>query len=265
MGDLKERHRLGTHQLDDIDKAPTGPEYQRIYQQQAAEKQLGRQLQLEQQQKQEERLESVRKQVQQQLSVESDNSDDDDGDDYDDDPALAAIRQRRLQELQQAQIQKSQDLARGHGQYRTISQDEFLSECTGSSEFVAVHFFHQEFQRCDLMDHHLKMITPIHTTCKFLRLDAEKAPFFVTKLQIRTLPTLIVFQHGKAIARLTGFEGLSDDPVTKPDQWKTSRLQEWLAETGAIEYTANRSEREAHRAGIRGTIYRGGIERYEED
>jgi hypothetical protein len=52
------------------------------------------------------------------------------------------------------------------------------------------------------------------------------------------LPTLIVFQNGKVIGRLTGFKGLVAKDPTKPDEWHTTRLQEWLSSTGAIEYTA---------------------------
>jgi len=45
---------------------------------------------------------------------------------------------------------------------------------------------------------------------KFIKLNAEKAPFFVSKLSIRTLPTLIRFTDGVAdhTKRITGFEGL---------------------------------------------------------
>ena len=45
---------------------------------------------------------------------------------------------------------------------------------------------------------------------KFIKLNAEKAPFFVSKLSIRTLPTLIRFTDGVAdhSKRVTGFEGL---------------------------------------------------------
>ena len=163
-----------------------------------------------------------------------DDSDDSDFDsDFDDDPALEAIRERRLAEIRRAQIQHAENKAKGHGQYRMISQDEFLPECTGS-EYVAIHFFHNDFERCKIMDFHLKKICPYHLTCKFLRIDAEKTPFFVAKLQIKTLPTVVVFNDGKEVKRLLGFEGLADS--SSPDEWPTGRLLKWLALTGAIDY-----------------------------
>jgi hypothetical protein len=80
---------------------------------------------------------------------------DSDDSDFEDDPALEAFRERRLAELKRAQIKQAENKAKGHGDYRTISQDEFLPECTGS-EYVAVHFFHREFERCTILDFHLK-------------------------------------------------------------------------------------------------------------
>jgi len=84
-------------------------------------------------------------------------------------------------------------------------------------------------------------------------MDAEKAPFFIDKLKIRTLPALLVFHDGKAIDRLTGFEGLYTNG--DPDKWHTGRLQEWLALTGAIKYTPPTEEIQAEirRLGLRPT------------
>lgn len=248
LAELAERHRTGTNEVDDPDRAPTGPAYQMIRQQREALHQAERSAkdaENQQQAKDAARVAALRQQVASQLNNNNDGDDDNDNDsDYDDlldDPALDEIRDLRMEQMKQAHLKKMQDMARGHGQVRTISQDEFLPECTGSSAYVAVHFFHKEFQRCDIMDHHFKLIAEQHTECKCLRIDAEKAPFFVQKLQIRTLPTLMVFCDGKAVDRLTGFEGLAVDPK-RPDEWSTRRLKEWIAKTGAIQYTPSAEE-----------------------
>ena len=168
---------------------------------------------------------------------ESENSCNNDGDfdEFDDDDqALEAFRQRRLAELKKEHVKDDQNMAKGHGEVRTITQDEFLPECNGSSKYVVVHFFHNDFERCKIMDHHLNIIAPLHLSCKFVRINAEKAPFFVAKLAIKTLPTVLVFKDGKTNDRLMGFEGLSD--TKNPDQFATSRLGRWLESTGAIEY-----------------------------
>jgi hypothetical protein len=279
LDELKEKHRKGTNEIDEPDRAPTGQAYQMIDQQRrqlAAQHAAQQQHQQQEEQQRSEEMQALRQHVQDQLKHDDGNDDDSDydylldDDGIDDDPMLDELRQKRLEEMKKLQMIKAENLAKGHGQYRTISQDEFLPECTGSSEWIAVHFFHKEFQRCHIMDHHLKIIAPQHLTCKFLRIDAENAPFFVAKLQVKALPTLLIFREGKAVERLTGFEGLSNDPMKDPDKWKTSKLQKWLASTGAIVYTPSVEElqEEMRRLGVRpnkGTVYRGGIELFDDD
>jgi thiol-disulfide isomerase/thioredoxin len=274
--ELKERHQKGTNELDDPDRAPTGDPYRMIqYQSNQREKERRGQAERDRQE-QLEHLKETKENMHRQMMNDNDNesstaSDDEDDwllDDDDNDPALEAIRQARMNEIKEQQKRHAENVARGHGQYRTIAQDDFLPECTGTSEWVAVHFFHDEFQRCAIMDHHLALIAPLFTTCKFLRINAEKAPFFVSKLFIKTLPTLLVFHNGKAMDRLTGFDGLAKDP-NKPDEWHTGKLQEWLSHTGAIDYKVPTEEiqEEMDRLGLtpRGAIWRGGVSTYDED
>ena len=66
---------------------------------------------------------------------------------------------------------------------------------------------------------------------KFGRIDAEKTPFFVQKLSIKTLPTVVFFEDGKAIDRLLGFQGMSNPEST---DFKTRELEERIGMSGAI-------------------------------
>ena len=63
------------------------------------------------------------------------------------------------------------------------------------------------------------------------QLNAEKAPFFVGKLAIKVLPTIVCFHEGVAKERLTGFEELGMN-----DEFKTEELEFVLAEKGAIHH-----------------------------
>jgi thiol-disulfide isomerase/thioredoxin len=242
LEEIKHRHATGTNQLDDVDRAPTGSAYQRatLMQQQQQHQQV-----LRNQQIQEAQVFSSLKKKNKEDQSDDDELDDEDEDEFlKDDPELDIIRQRRLNQLREQQIQHALHRSLGHGQLRTISQDEFLTECTGQSLYVAVHFFHKDFERCKIMDHHLQIIATKYIQCKFLRIDAEKTPFFVDKLKVRTLPTLFVFKEGKVVERLTGFEGLviSED---EPDKWHTPSLEKWLHSTGAIRYSPSEEEKAA--------------------
>ena len=268
--DLQEKHRTGRNEIDHPDRAPTGLTYQAIH---AQQQHLYRTVPKQQQK---EPSGVGINQPQQPAGEEDDGDDGDEFDDLLDDPALDELRDRRLEQMKQQHNRKLEQLAQGHGQYRTISQDEFLPECNthndddnddstnGRGSHVVVHFAHEEFERCKIMDHHLKELAQQYLECKFVRILAEKAPFFVQKLHIRTLPTLLVFCKGKVVDRLTGFEGLVPTETqnnnagssncnqqkqnsTIIDEWETWRLAKWLADhTDAIQYKGPKGhEREA--------------------
>ncbi len=279
MQELQQKHRDGTNEIDDVDRAPTGAAYRELHRRQQfmAREEMKQKNESEERRRWEENRkvgelkEHMRRmKFQQNDGEEGDNqenksdNDSDSEDDYDHlldecetDPTLLQIRQSRLAELRQLQSQRAEHLSLGHGQYRTITQDEFLPECTGKSKYVAVHFFHQEFERCKIMDFHLKSIAEEFVECKFVRMDAEKAPFFVAKMKVKTLPTLFVFAEGKEVGRLTGFEGLAMD-ATKPDEWHTGRLKERLAEKGAIRYAKPSWEVEEERRRL-GVMSKGAV------
>lgn len=96
---------------------------------------------------------------------------------------------------------------KGHGVYSEIEEDQFLKVVT-KSEFSVVHFYHTDFERCKIIDKHLKDIAHYHPEAKFVKLNAEKAPFFIKKLQIQVLPTIVFFKDGVAVDRIIGFEEL---------------------------------------------------------
>lgn len=65
-----------------------------------------------------------------------------------------------------------------------IVEDEFLTEVT-NSKLVVVHFYHRDFERCKIMDKHLRILCKQFIGTKFVHIDAEKSHFFVGKLAVR--------------------------------------------------------------------------------
>lgn len=76
---------------------------------------------------------------------------------------------------------------------------------------------------------HLRKIAHAHTETLFLKLDVEKAPFVVGKLQVVTIPTVVCFVDGIAIDRLTGFDELGGD-----DEFETVVLSRRLCNSDAL-------------------------------
>ncbi|KAL8130644.1 hypothetical protein V2J09_019799 [Rumex salicifolius] len=145
-----------------------------------------------------------------------------------DDPELEKLHAERIAALRK-EAEKRQILTRqGHGEYREVTEGDFLGEVTGS-ELVICHFYHKEFYRCKIMDKHLKALAPIYLHTKFIRVDAENAPFFVAKLAVKTLPCVIFFRKGVAVERLVGFQDLGGK-----DDFPTRKLENYLIKKGII-------------------------------
>jgi len=158
--------------------------------------------------------------------VEKDDDFDEDG--FDDDDILAQIQCKRIEEMKRKRMLELQFHRQGHGEYREITEEDFLKEVC-QSQWVVVHFYHHEFFRCKIVDKHLKIIASKHLSCKFLHLNAEKAPFFITKLGIQMLPTVIVFKDGVVADQFSGF-----DEMGGKDEFRTEVMEHWLSKAGCV-------------------------------
>lgn len=261
MNDIKAKYARGDGGKDGGDNGPTGDAY-RQHEQAMKKKATDRKTAMQQARQEEAAMlkaqkENLARENAGKEEYESEDEYDDLLEELDADPEMEAIRNARINAMRLQAGERAENLAKGHGTYRYISQDEFLTEVT-TSKWVALHFFHKEFERCKIMHHHLELIAPHHIECKFLNIDAEKTPFFVQKLQVRTLPTLIIFRDGVVVDRLTGFQEMAVDPA-EPDKWHTSKLQAWIASTGAIKFAMPTEEimKEMKKMGItpRGNIW----------
>ncbi|CAN6541603.1 unnamed protein product [Malus baccata var. baccata] len=145
-----------------------------------------------------------------------------------DDPELEKLHADRINALKKEAEKREALKRKGHGEYRDITEGDFLGEVTGT-EKVICHFYHREFYRCKIMDKHLKTLASKHVDSKFIKLDAENAPFFVTKLGIKTLPCVILFRKGVAVERLVGFQ-----EVGAKDDFSTRALEVALIKKGII-------------------------------
>lgn len=107
-----------------------------------------------------------------------------DEEDEGEDPELRRIKMQRLRQLKLEHNQRLENLGKGHGQLLDITQDEFIGAMTTSMTTVCL-FYHKDFQRCEVMNHHLQKLAQRHIESKFVKIDAEKAPFFVEKVRSR--------------------------------------------------------------------------------
>ena len=165
---------------------------------------------------------------QQEIDGECEKDSDSDFNDDDDDEVMRSLRDKKMAEMKKKHAEHQENLRNGCGKYDEITEEQFLPTVT-KIKFVVVHFYHKDFERCKIMDMHLERIAKQHTETKFTRIDAEKCPFFVTKLQIQMLPTVICFMDGVAFDRIVGFEELGGT-----DEFPTLLLTRRLVKTGCI-------------------------------
>ena len=153
---------------------------------------------------------------------------DDDEYDEEEEKIMRELREKRLGEYKNENMEIQENMAKGHGQYTEIKEDEFLSNVTGS-KLVICHFYHKDFERCKIVDHHLRQIAREHPEARFIYINAEFSPFFVAKLQIQVLPTIVCFADGIAVDRVVGFGDLGNK-----DDFPTIALTRRLIRSGTL-------------------------------
>uniref|UniRef100_A0A5S6Q539 Thioredoxin domain-containing protein 9 n=1 Tax=Trichuris muris TaxID=70415 RepID=A0A5S6Q539_TRIMR len=166
-----------------------------------------------------------------------------------DDKDLVALRRKRLEELKRLEKDKQEWLACGHGQYTELSSDKELFEAGTRSKRLVVQFYLCPTERCQILDRHLTILARKHLECRFCKVNVQKAPFTVKRLNVRVMPTLVLFVEGKTVEFLRGFDGFggTDDFTTETVEWRLSR-------SGVINHPGNLGDsvREgASRRGIR--------------
>ena len=178
------------------------------------------------------------------INNEDDNKEDlDELDDFEamdeeEEKLMRSIKEQRLAQMKEDYTETQTNKTLGHGSYDEIEEAAFLPTVT-KTQYVIVHFYHNDFERCKIMDMHLAKIAPAHTETRIVKLDAEKAPFFIGKLSIQTLPTLVLFEDGIAIDRIIGFEELGEE-----DDFPTMNLIRVLVKRGML-LPKNKSEKGA--------------------
>jgi len=228
LGEIAEKYASGKGGVEESVNAPTGNAYLLMDKNKKNEAKAKKIKQQEREQQDQEKEKSGREN-------QDPNSDDEDNGGFDDNVELRNIREARLKQIKNQAREKMENVGKGHGSYREIVQDDFLKEVT-SSERVICHFYHRDFERCKIMDMHLQRLAARHTETKFVKIDAEKTPFFTAKLIIQTIPTCVCFFDGVGAQKIIGFDGLMDTmPEGKEDEWPTITLARLLGSTGIID------------------------------
>lgn len=222
--EIANKYALGKGGIEESVNAPTGAAYHALDQKVIREKKEAAKAK---------RIDAEMARGKENADFGNEEFDEEGGDD--EDANLREIREQRMKSLKSEQRETIDQVSKGHGQLRDIVQDDFINEMT-SSDRVIVHFYHRDFERCKVMDHHLRKLAQRHLETKFVRIDAEKTPFFTAKLIIETLPTVCCFMEGVCRGKIIGYDGLTEGlSEDKLDEWPTIRLARWFGANGVID------------------------------
>ena len=123
------------------------------------------------------------------------------------------LREARAQKLAE-ELRHARQYAHPDSESTVIQQlvggDDSVLKFTTQNQRCLVHFSHPEFDRCRVMDEHLRKLAARHCgeEVRFGSVDVRSAPFVVEKLGIRMLPCVVGFRDGVGVGRIVGFEGL---------------------------------------------------------
>nr|XP_002131804.1 thioredoxin domain-containing protein 9-like [Ciona intestinalis] len=139
-----------------------------------------------------------------------------------DEDELEKIRERRVQAMKKAQVQKQEWISKGHGMYSELSSEKEFFDICKESKHVVCHFYKNSSFRCKILDSHLSTLAQQHCETKFIKLDVEKAPFLTERLGIRIIPTMAMVKDSKTQGYIVGFTDLGncDDFSTEMLEWR---------------------------------------------
>lgn len=99
----------------------------------------------------------------------------------------AELKKRKEEAFQRLEKEKKDEdtkKLKPYGQYKEIFESDFLDVML-KNNLVVCHFYSSDFERCKIADKHLNIIATQHPETYFVRIDANKTPFFTNKLGIK--------------------------------------------------------------------------------
>lgn len=169
------------------------------------------------------------------------------------DELLALVDDLRFREQRQRELEAEFAAARSnHTPALATFADEplLMAAVQELPRACVVCFFLPLFERCVLMRKRLGALAGRYPLVSFFEIDATKAPFLVTKLQVKVLPVVVVYAaDGSVMDRWVGFERL--DPNPEGTLFREAALEEALQALGVITRTRPPPQTASHRQTIR--------------
>ncbi|KAL4076091.1 thioredoxin-like protein [Scleroderma citrinum] len=142
----------------------------------------------------------------------------------------ASLRERGLGHLRRQASELKHMQENAYGTYSEITDEKEAIRSSARERHCVIHFYHNNFKRCEIMDKHLSKLAPKYFATRFLRVFVENVPWLVQRLAIKVLPCVICFIDGVMKDRLIGFEELGNS-----DAFETAALELRLSQSGVLQ------------------------------
>ena len=165
-----------------------------------------------------------------------------------DEDDFEALRQKRKIELQKKLRQEQDWKQLGHGRYMEVNDTKEFFNAAKKSQRLVVHFFRGVTPRCQIVDAHFAKLAETHLETRFLKIDAEKNPFLVERLEIIVMPTIVLIKEGRTEHSIRGF-----DEFGGTDDFSSQDMAYILSTHGMLNFEIDRSEeinQQAQKAGL---------------
>jgi hypothetical protein len=110
------------------------------------------------------------------------------------------------------------------GEYRTVSQVDFLTDCMAEEAMCIVHFYDANSNQHQPIDSVLEDMAKTVQGCKFYRLDSAKGLRISSRFNIKSTPTLLAIRDKKVLDRTSDFGDTSSFQATELRSWVTAFL-----------------------------------------
>ena len=98
-----------------------------------------------------------------------------------DEDDFEVLREKRKIAMQK-QLRQDQDWRQlGHGTYSELTDTKEFFHAAKKSSRLCVHFYRSVTPRCEIVDAHFHKLAPKHLETRFVKIDAEKNPYLVSR------------------------------------------------------------------------------------
>lgn len=169
----------------------------------------------------------------------------------DDDDALARYRDIRIQQMKNEFLKINNTTDRTEkdniGRVTSCADEKSVMDVVTNNEVVLVHFYQPGFKKCQAMNEKLEVIAEKHLALRILKIQAQEAPFLVTKLNVKVLPLVVIYKNSKELTRIVGFERLGSNL----DDFAVEALEQLLLSMNiinrrAVNFASIRSKNQAN-------------------